>query len=247
MGLTDLIFGGSGGPSERQIRRATKAIIEPHGDPSGRSSAAERLIEWQTAESLYAALLRFTIQVPSITIDQSEKEELSKLLIQVGQPIVEPILKYMRIQTDVRWPCEILQGIVTQEEYTQHLIDTLCHLQDMHLRDEEYKARLIQLLPRPGTEQSRNVVAEFVENDNDEVAIAAVDFLMSEAGDELRQKLIQVLIDSEGRPRVQAWIAEVFTEHNWSVRPRTSDVEKILPGTFYLTSKGVIKHRSTQI
>lgn len=245
MGLKELLFGGSGTPSKRQIQRATKAITETHGDPAGRYSAAARLIEWGTPESLYAALQRFTIQVASITIDQSEKEELCEMLVQVGQPMVEPILKFLRLQTDVRWPCEILRRVVSEEEYTRRLMDTLRYLKDKYLRDEEHKARLIQLLPKPGTEESQAVVAEFLDNDNDEVVTASVDYLAASERDTLRQKLIQVLIATEGRPRVQAWIAEVFAERGWSVRPHTSEVERVLPDTYYLTSKGVIKRRGT--
>jgi hypothetical protein len=245
MGIKELLFGGSGGPSERQIQRATKSITETHGDPAGRYSAASRLIEWGTPESLYAALLRFTIQLPSMTIDQAEKDELADMLVGVGQRMVEPIRKYLRLQTDVRWPCEILKRIVSEDEYILQVMDALDYLKDRHLRDEEHKARLIHMLPKPGTPESCALVAEFLENDNDEVAIAAVDFLAQSGNDDLRQKLIHLLSTTRDRPRVQAWIAEIFVERHWTVRPHSAEIEKVLPELYYLTSKGIIKRRTS--
>jgi hypothetical protein len=245
MGIRELLFGGGGGPSEGQIRRATKAITEPHGDPAGRYSAADRLIQWNTPDSLYAALLRFTIQAPSLTIDQNEKEELARMLVQVGRPMVKPILKFLRLQTDIRWPCEILRQVLEAEEYVEHLLNVLLELKDKHIRDEEHKARLIQMLPKPGGSASREVVTQYLENENDEVVIAAIEFLTDGGGDELREHLIRLLLQAEGRPRVQAWVCEVFEERGWSVRPHTAEVEPILPATFYLTSKGVVKRRSS--
>ena len=244
MGIKELLFGRGSGPSEGQIRRATKAITEAHGDPAGRYSAADRLIQWNTPESLYDALLRFTIQVPSLTIDQTEKEELSQMLVRAGRPMVLPILKFLRLQTDIRWPCEILRQVVDEQEYLRHLLDALLELKDKHIRDEEHKARLIQMLPKPGGAASRAVVTQFLENENDEVVIAAIEFLTDGGGDELSEHLIRLLIQAEGRPRVQAWVCEVFEERSWSVRPHTAEVEPHLPQTFYLTSKGVVKRRS---
>lgn len=196
-------------------------------------------------DSLYAALLRFTIQVPSLTIDQNEKEDLCGMLVQVGHPMVEPIRKFLRLQTDIRWPCEILRQVVDGQEYLSHLLSTLVELKDKHIRDEEHKARLIQMLPKPGVAESRAVVTQFLENDNDEVVIAAIEFLTDGGGDELREHLVRLLLEAGGRPRVQAWVCEVFEERSWSVRPHTAEVEPILPATFYLTSKGVVKRRST--
>jgi hypothetical protein len=245
MGIKELLFGGGSGPSEGQIRRATKAITEAHGDPAGRYSAADRLIQWKTPDSLYSALLRFTIQVPSLTIDQTEKEELSQMLVRVGSPMVQPILKFLRLQTDIRWPCEVLRQVVNEQEYLRYLLDTLLELKDKHIRDEEHKARLIQMLPKPGGAPSREVVAQFLENDNDEVVIAAIEYLADDCSDEFREHLIRLLIEAEGRPRVQAWVSEVFEERGWSVRPHTAEVEPHLPQSFYLTSKGVVKRRST--
>jgi hypothetical protein len=243
MGIFDFLTGGSGKPSAKQIQRATKAIMQPLGDPLGRYNAAGRLIQWGTEEALYAALQRFTIQLPSITIDQQEKEELSDRLTQCGRAMVQPILKYLRQKTEIRWPCEILRRLVSEEEYTDHLLRVLQELQGRHLRDEEHKARLIQVLSKPADAKSQEVVLSFLEDDNDEVVLSAVEFLASEENDVLRQRLIQLLIQSDERPRVKAWVAQLFLDRNWSVRPHISEVERALPEGFYLTGKGLIRRK----
>ncbi len=243
MGILQLLFGQSDTPSVKQIQRATKAIMQPLGDPIGRYNAASRLIQWGTEESLYAALQRFTIQLPSLTIDQQEKEELCQRLIHCGDRIIHPIRRYIRQQTEIRWPCEILQCLLPEEEYAQEILEVLKELRGRHIRDEEQKARLIQHLPGNPSPASREVVLSFLDEENDDVVLTAVEYLASAESEELKARLIQVLLHSDDRPRVKAWVAKLFAEKNWTVRPHTSELESKMPEGFYLTSKGFVRRQ----
>ena len=104
MGLFQKLFSRNNGPSERQIRRATKQSTETHGDAAVRVGAMERLADWKTPEAAAALLRRFTIQVPQATMDLEEKQYTVRLLTEMGRATVEPILNYLRTEPDVTWP-----------------------------------------------------------------------------------------------------------------------------------------------
>jgi len=247
MRLLSFLFGDSGKPSAGQIQRAIKAIMQPLGDPAGRYNAATRLIQWGTEESLYAALQRFTIQLPSITIDQQEKEELCQRLVECGERLIPPIRRYIRQQTEIRWPCEILRQLLVEEDFVDQLLQALGELHGRHLRDEEHKARLIQLLPKPASEKSQAVVMAYLDEENDDVTLSAVEFLASAESEALKNMLIQLLLQADDRPRVKARVAQLFMERNWSVRPHTSELENRMPEGFYLTGKGLVRRHGNPI
>jgi hypothetical protein len=104
------LFSDSEGPSERQISRGLKQVIQTHGDPATRVAAMQRLASWRTAEAASALLRRFTVQVPQETMDLEEKQYTVRLLTEMGRVAVEPILNYLRAEADVTWPVRALRA-----------------------------------------------------------------------------------------------------------------------------------------
>ena len=119
------IFSGGEGPSERQIGRALKQVIQTHGDAGTRVAAMERLAGWKTPEAAAALLRRFTIQVPQASMDLDEKQYTVRLLVQIGRPAVEPILQHLRTEPDVTWPVRALREIFPPEKFREALKNIL--------------------------------------------------------------------------------------------------------------------------
>ena len=94
-------FLGGDQPSRGQIDRQVKKVVHPHGESATRMGAIQQLMEWGTAESIAGILKRFTIVATPATLDLEEKQQVCDLLIEMGQPVVAPIQRFLRDEVQV--------------------------------------------------------------------------------------------------------------------------------------------------
>jgi HEAT repeat protein len=238
------LFSDSEGPSERQISRALKQVTQTHGDASTRVGAMERLAGWKTTEAARALLRRFTILVPQETMDSEEKQYTVRLLTEMGRVAVEPILDYLLTEGEVTWPVRALREILPPEEYIAALKNLLERLGTGYARWPEAKVVLMEHLPEEAFPQVRETVLRFLDDEDDDVCIAAAHYLGHNGDDQIREKLIETLLNAEFRPRVRGSILELFAEQEWAVKGFRKRVEEIIQEPFYLTAKGTVKRRS---
>jgi HEAT repeat protein len=86
------------------------------------------------------------------------------------------------------------------------------------------------------------VLRQFLSDDDDDVRIAAIEAI-SEVGEEVREPLLEALIEADDRPRIRIKIAETFADHDWPVKGYRPKIEETLPEGFHLTSKGLIRRK----
>ena len=237
-------FSDSDGPSERQIGRALKHAIQTHGDPAARVGAMERLASWKTPSSATALLRRFTIQVPQETMDLEEKQYTVRLLTEMGRVAVDPILNFIRSEPEVTWPMRALREILPPEEFIAALTESLENLGRSYTRWPEAKVAMIEHLPKEAFPQLRDTLLRFLDDEDDDVCIAAADYLAHHGDDEIRERLVETLLKAEFRPRVRGRILELFTDLELSVKGYRKKVEEIIQEPFYLTAKSTIKRRA---
>lgn len=243
MDIIRKLFSGSEGPSERQIKRALKQVTQIHGDATTRVAAMERLAAWKTSSAAAALLRRFTVQVPQGSMDLEEKQYAMSLVASMGRPAVEPILKYLRTQPEVTWPLRALREILPPEEFVAAVQDILRGMASAYTRWPEAKAVLIEHLPDSAFAEVEEAVLKFLDDDDDDVCIAAVDYLARSGGEDVRERLLMTFLEAEARPRVRGRILDQFTERQWAVKGYRKRVEEILQEPYYLTSKGTVKRR----
>ncbi len=244
MDLLRNLFASKSGPSDRQIRRAIKQVTQTHGDAAVRVSAMERLASWKTPEAAAALLRRFTIQVPQATMDLEEKQYTVQLLVQMGKAAVEPIIQHVRTDPDVTWPILALRDILPQPEFIAVLGELLEHMSASYTRWPEAKKVLLEHLPDEAFDSMRDNILRFVEDDDDDVCIAAIDYLARNGDEQVREHLLQVFLNADSRPRVRGRILDHFCELEWPVKGYRKKVEEVIEEPFYLTSKGTVKRRS---
>lgn len=243
MDILRKIFGGGDGPSEGQIKRALKQVIQIHGDPATRLGGMERLSSWGTPESARALLRRFTVQALQATMDQEEKQYTVRLLVQMGEPAVEPILDYVRTEPEVTYPVQALRQLLSPEEYVKALQGVLDQLAGTYTRWPEAKTVLLQSLPDDAFPRVRGSVLRCLRDDDDDVCIAAAHYLARNGDEEAREQLIEVFLDAEARPRVRGSILDFFCEREWPVKGYRKKVEEAISDPYYLTAKGTVKRR----
>jgi len=244
MGFFHRLFSTESGPSERQIQRALKQTIQTHGEAATRVAAMEKLASWGTPESAAALLRRFTVQVPQASMDLDEKQYTVKLLVQMGRAAVEPILAYLRTEPDVTFPARALKQIVSPEEYHKSLTNVLTELSKGYTRWPEAKAVLINNLPDEAFPEVVDIATRSLEDEDDDVCIAAIDYLARNGDETVREKLLQVFLEAESRPRVRGRILDHFCEREWPVKGFRKRMEEAVALPFYLTAKGTVKRRS---
>jgi HEAT repeat protein len=238
------LFSSESGPSERQIQKALKQVTQIHGEASNRVVAMERLAEWSTTEAAATLLRRFTVQTPQSSMDLEEKQYAVKLLSEMGEVAVEPIMSFLRTEPDVTFPVQALKGILNADKFCQALKSVLDELSAGYTRWPEAKAVLIAHLPDEAFSQVFDTIVRYLDDEDDDVCIAAVDYLTHNGDESARERLIQLFIDAESRPRVRGRVLNHFCEHEWPVKGYRKKMEEIIEMPFYLTSKGIVKRKT---
>jgi HEAT repeat protein len=245
MGFFRRIFSAESGPSPRQIRRAVKQVMQTHGDAGTRVGAMERLASWRTPEAAAALLRRFTINTAQASMDLDEKKYTVRLLIDMGEVAVKPILDYVRTQPEVTYPIQALKGIYPSDRFHAALLDILNEFSTAYTRWPQAKAVLIAYLSGDAFERVAETVIQFLEDDDDDVCIAAVDYLAGNGDETIREKLIETFLAAEARPRVRGRILDHFCEQEWTVKGFRKKMEEVIEPPFYLTSRGMVKRKSS--
>ena len=247
MGFLDRLFSSDETePSEGQIRRAIKQVTQIHGEAANRVGAMERLAAWRTPESAAALLRRFTVQAPQASMDLEEKQYAVKLLTEMGEIAVNPIISWLKAEPDVAHPVVALKNICSIERYHAALAEVFEALSSGYTRWPEAKVTLVAGLEDEAFPHVGETIFSFLDDDNDDVCIAAADYIVRNGDEAARNKLIQVYLAAEGRPRVRGRILDHFAERKWSVRDHKKEVDAVIFEPFYLTSKGVVKrHRGS--
>jgi HEAT repeat protein len=244
MGFFKRLFSGDEGPSAGQIKRALKQVIQIHGDASVRVAAMERLADWRTPEAATTLLRRFTVQVPQASMDHEEKQYTVRLLVRMGRVAVEPILSYLQTEGEVTWPVRALREILPQDEYVTAVRAVLEKLSSGYTRWPEAKAVIIAHIPKEAYPQVAETMLTTLQDDDDDVCIAAIDYLARSGDEAVRERLIETLLEADARPRVRGRIFDQLCEHEWPVKGYRKRVEEILQEPYYLTAKGTVKRRS---
>ena len=237
------IFSSQDGPSERQIQRAVKQITQIHGEAGTRVAAMERLASWQSKEAAAGLLRRFTVQTPQASMDLEEKQYAVRLLVGMGRVAADPIFNYLHSEPDVTYPVRALKEILPADEFHRSLLDILTNLSTGYTRWPEAKTVLIEHLSDEAFSQVSETVIRFLEDEDDDVCIAAVDYLSRNGDDAVRVKLLETFLESDSRPRVRGRILDHFIELQWPVKGFRKKMEEAIALPYYLTSKGTVKRK----
>jgi hypothetical protein len=246
MGLFRRFFSDQSEPTGRQIQRALKQVTQVHGEAATRVGAMERLASWRTSEAAATLLRRFTVQTPQASMDLEEKQYAVKLLVEMGNVAVQPILDYLGVEPDVAHPIQALKEILPSAEFHKALTDILTTLSTGYTRWPEAKAVLIAHLSDEAFSQVAETVICSLEDEDDDVCIAAIDYLARNDDETIREKLIQIFLEAESRPRVRGRILGHFCEMEWQVKGYRKKMEEAISLPYYLTSKGTIKRKTAQ-
>jgi hypothetical protein len=243
MRFLNRMFGGGDGPTEGQLKRALKQVIQTHGDPGVRVGAMERLAGWKTGGAATTLLRRFTMQVPQASMDLEEKQYAVRLLVEMGRVAIKPILDFVQSEGEVTFPLQALRGILGPEEFVTALKEELGKMSRGYARWPEAKKVMIEQVPDEAFDSMKEIVESCLQDEDDDVCIAAADYLARNGDEAQREHLLSTFLEAESRPRVRGRILDHFLEREWPVKGHRKRVEEVIQEPFYLTAKGTVKRR----
>ena len=224
------------------IQKLTKRLTETGGEDGPRIEAAQRLGEMDTPEATFTLAKRFTMSSKVITQDIEEKRMVVDMLASKGERAVEPLVRFLKSYHQVEWPVQALARILPTDQLVQRLVEILESVAQNPFTSPEHRSSLIKAMRGHVTPEVLEVLRKSLEDDDDDVRIAAVN-AVAEIGESAREILLAAFGPAAERPRIRIAIAEVFADRDWPVKGFRPTIEAGLPEGFYLTAKGLIRRR----
>lgn len=226
---------------EKQVQKLRKKVKEPHGDASVRQNAAQRLYEMGTPLAIRALLDRFTINVSPSIQDEQEKQEVLTWLLHLGEDSVPPIISYLKRERLVYWPAKALKNILDAEQQAEKFTEILRYQWENPPATAFPKADLIRAVQGIHSQELSGMIRRFLEDEDDDVRLAAIEFLLEEPEEEAREHILECYVASEDRPRIRNQILDLLAEKGWTVKGFRPTVEESLPDGYDLTREGKIR------
>jgi HEAT repeat protein len=240
--IIDFLFGGDE-PSRSQLQKAVKQVTEPHGDPAVRMNAADRLKGWATPEAIAGLLRRFSIQTPSGAVDLEECQQVEAMLVELGDKAIEPILNHLLREETVAWPARALEKILPRDAFVARILGVLEKLEAGFGSSNEQRAGLIRILEEIADPRIAPQLRRFLEDPNDDVAIAALAGIARTGEESYREDLVQALVRTHDRPRLRREVADQLATLGWPLEGSRKLVEANLPDGFNIDKKGRVVAR----
>lgn len=236
------LFGSKEERDQKRVKELAKKAQEIYGDPASRTKALESLRELGTPEAISGLLSRFTVKVePGIT-DAEEKDYVFGMVTSFGDTAVEPVREFIRRNNLVSWGLRCLDVLVPEDEVVATTVSVLDRLAREYSRDPEKKVVLINHLANHKDPRVTPAVLPFLEDQSDDVRLAAMATLVKQGDPACREPIVQRLVGDEA-VRVRAAAAAALADLGFGVQGYREKAEAMLPEGFSLDREGVVKRR----
>ena len=219
----------------RRKDKAKKKITNMYYQQADRLATADHLFELAETgdvDGIHILLARFEHLCPSSTVDREEKDYVVKLLVALGEPVVEPIQDYCLKRTKpVYWPLLVLQGLWPRAMLSEFIAEILESLDNDYWRDPEKKVGLMDIAAAHDTERVTKAMIQFVEDHHENIRYAASAALLERDLD-LSELMARRIDGEEESLRVRVLLAKGFSAKKWNLGDRKKSVAENPPQGF---------------
>lgn len=234
------LFGSKKSPVEKHAAR----VADKRAQAPDRWDSIQALGAMKSSEAVAAILPRFSYYTdPSIT-DQEEKEEACRVIVETGEPAIEPVIAFLRRSDSLGWPLKLLERLVEGERVVTELIELLGTMDTEYERDPTRKVQVLQALEDRRDARIVPAAARFLEDVNETARFHAAAALFAQEDPSAAREPAQKALAAEGSVRVRTRMLEGFAQHGWDVGPERAKIEKALPAGFTLDKAGVPRAKS---
>jgi hypothetical protein len=222
------------------LEKASKQLREPYAQPDYRQGAMDKLFEIGTDEAYRELLKRFAFNANGAIADESEKRMLVDRLVEVGEPVVQPLKDFIRNEKAITFPIQALERILPAEEADAFLSETLSALDPQDHRTVQPKAiLLVALSERLSGEQAR-IFVPYLSDHSDDVQYQCIEALQRLADPGTRDALIELCTSDLNAARIRRRAAQALATLAWPVKDRYDDFDPELRAEWGLNKQGVL-------
>ena len=160
-----------------------------------------------------------------------------------AEPAVKPILRHLVEKDEVGYPIRILKGIASRNRFPALIVEALEKIGPGYTRRPEKKVQLLETLKDCEEEAVVERILPFLEDPDDDVRMAVIDFIEHMNREDFREKLIEMYLEIDDRPRVRHRILDLFQRRKWNVKGYRKKMEEALLPGYFLTGKGTVQSR----
>lgn len=226
---------------EEKAEKWRKRVVNMYGHPDDRRYAIQQLFEMGPDYAPKRLIERFTCHCENGTVDSEEKQYVSNLLVNLGEPSVQPLKEFLRNNDkDFGWPYRTLRDLISHDELVKFVCELLDSIGPEYVRDPERKEQLMLEVKSFKEECVCKGVLPYLGDDNETIRFVTADTVIEQAHEDGIRALSERL-GVETSQRVLDLIATAFRDKNWTVdEAHREAVKEHLPSSFRMNSKGVI-------
>ncbi len=248
MGLSEFFSNFKERQKLRKVEKLTSKLCEKYNQDYERYAAADELFEIGTYDALYGLLKRFASHVPNVEQDDKEKRYVLNLLYKKGEDVLPPLIDFIKSEDEIVYPLQLLKKILGKEETLNVLKELVESFSAEYDRDPSKKIEVIKELSTYKSPEVGKLIFPFLDDPNDDVVLATIDAfkeifsdLDEEDREKIREKLLNIFLSDEEKPRVERKILDFFMDLKLKVTGFKKSVAEKLEKPYYLDKKGHIK------
>ena len=237
MGILDFLFGGS---AESQLKRHSKRVSNLNAQAEDREASAIWLAENGSEAAIFAMLKRFSLNYEQRMKDTKEKENIYRLLEQIGHQALEPCKEWMRRNVNFAYPLKLIQKLEGDETCILFLLELLA------LENDDFTPqKKIQILSHLQSHQHEQIVLilpPYLSDFNEDVRYAVIETLIAQDDDTIREAFVNHIKNpKEVSNRLKHRIASHFVEKGWSITGTAEDLKEHLPVGFTISDNQIVE------
>jgi HEAT repeat protein len=245
MGLFDIFRNKNLPPGDIQTQKSGKKLISKNTDVATRYQSADNLAGIGTEEAIFCLLQRYTVVIGTDIPDEDEKNYVTEKIVSFGSRSIPPLIKFIREKEQVAQALQLLRRLSPEDQFLEHLLNLIDDYDPYYSKYPDKKIQTFKLLQELKDPRICDAVEPFLDDDDDDIRIAALRTLAAQQNEEkTRDKIIESILTTDDRPRVRIAACEAMVALQWKVKGFRNKVESALPERFYLDSKGYIHQKS---
>jgi hypothetical protein len=206
------IFGlfGKSAPSEKSIANQVQKAKEQYAKPEYRRVAMDKLLEWNTKESLSGLLGRFSVVVQSPHWDEEEKRWLVEEFVKRGDAVKDVLIEFLMKANEVTYVIRCLEKLCTREEMQTILVDALKKRIPDDYRTHQSKMELIAAFEEYPVPELTEVLLPYLQDHNDDVKCMTIDVLTKTGDRRAHSEIAKMLFEEFHSGRVLRQAAQAI-------------------------------------
>jgi hypothetical protein len=231
---------------QKTIEKATNKLSQQ----PDRFAALEKLKEDGSDEALVGLCKRFAITSTKGVEDEQEKHWVVDALVDKGEGVLGPLLRYMKSAEHIAFPLRVLERVASRDQVLKVADELFANEPPGYVRMPERRIDLLRWFGewKPATDDE--VVARFtpyVTDFDENVRFAAIDGMAHRAPEKIGPPLIGALIRPEEESgRIKRAIVEVLEAHKVPLGDQADKVKAVLTGPLgddFKIDSGLLKKR----